>query len=64
MPYKPKIVYKMQYAIIMQLKGHKILTTLDNPKDNNYKCWVFQDDQNFDSDLHQIIQEGRKNHGR
>ena len=58
---KPKIVYKMQYAILMQLKGHKVVTTLDNPKNNNYKCWVFEDDQTFDSDLHQLIENGRKN---
>ena len=58
---KPKIVYKMQYAILMQLKGHKVVTTLDNPKNSNYKCWIFEDDQTFDSDLHQLIEEGRKN---
>lgn len=60
---KPKIVYKMQYAIQMKLKGHQILTTLENPKDKNYTCWVFKDDQTFDLDLHQIIEEGRKKNG-
>ena len=60
---KPKIVYKMQYAIKMKMKGHKVLTTLPNPVDSRYQCWVFEDDQTFDSDLHQIIVQGGKNHG-
>lgn len=57
---KTKIVYKMQYAIKMRLKGHKAITTLPNPVDSRYQCWIFEDDQTFDSDLHDIIEEGRK----
>lgn len=57
-----KIVYKMQYAIKMKLKGHNILTTMKNPKNEKYQCWVFKDDQTFDSDLHEIIEEGRRSH--
>ena len=60
---KTKIVYKMQYAIQMKMKGHKILATLPNPSDNRYDCWVFEDDPSFDSDLHSLITEGRKNNG-
>lgn len=55
-----RIVYKMQYAIKMKLKGHKVLTMMPNPKDQKYQCWVFENDQTFDSDLHLIIAEGRK----
>lgn len=53
----------MQYAIKMKLKGHKVITTLPNPVDSRYLCWVFEDDQTFDSDLHEIIEEGRRSHG-
>ena len=60
---KPKVIYSMQYAIQMKLLGHKILTTMPNPKNNKYQCWIFEDDQTFDSDLHRIIEEGRKSHG-
>ena len=55
-----KIVYKMQYAIKMKLLNHEMLTTIPNPIDEKYKCWIFKDDQTFDSDLHAIISEGRK----
>ena len=41
---KPKIVYNMHYAIQMKLLGHKVLTTMPNPNDNKYICWVFEDD--------------------
>ncbi len=60
---KTKIVYNMQYAIQMKILGHKVLTTMPNPKDNKYQCWIFEDDQTFDSDLSELITEGRKNHG-
>ena len=60
---KPKIVYKMSDPIKLKLKGHKAVTTLPNPVDSRYLCWVFEDDQTFDSDLHEIIEEGRKSHG-
>ena len=33
---KPKVIYSMQYAIQMKLLGHKILTTMPNPKNNKY----------------------------
>ena len=41
---KRKIVYRMDYAIEMKIKGHKLLTTIPNPADSNYQCWVFEDD--------------------
>ena len=56
-----RIVFKMNYAIKMQLLGHKVLKTMPNPNNNNYICWIFQWDQTFDSDLHEIIEGGRKN---
>lgn len=60
---KTKLVYRYAYAIQMQILGHQLLTTITNPNDTNYNIFVFKDDQTFDSDLHQIIEEGRKNHG-
>lgn len=60
---KYKIVFKMQFAIKMQLLGHKLLTTMPNPKDSRYTCWIFQDDKDFDSDLHALIVKGGEKHG-
>ena len=60
MQQKTKIVYKMDYAIRMKLLGHKLLTTMPNPVDNHYQCFIFEDDQTFDQDLHMIINEGRE----
>ena len=59
---KPKIVYKMDYAIKMKILGHNLLTTMPNPVEPTYKCFIFEDDPTFDADLHSIIIEGRKNH--
>lgn len=57
-----KVVYNMKYAIQLKLKGHKVLTTMPNPKDSKLMCWVFERDQTFDSDLSELI-KGGKNHG-
>lgn len=54
---EPKVVYSMKNAIQMKIKGHKLLTTMPNPKNPKFSCWVFEDDPSFDSDLHQIIIE-------
>lgn len=59
-----RIVYKLQYAVQMKLKGHQLITTMPNPKRNEYQCWVFVDDQTFEEDLQQIIHEGRKHYDR
>lgn len=60
---KYKIVYKMQFAIKMQLLGHKLLVTMPNPKDSKYTCWIFQEDDTFDSDLHNLIMRGGSKDG-
>ena len=60
---KMKIIYKMQYAIKLKIKGHNVLTTMPNPNNNKLDCWVFEDDQTLDSDLQELIEEGRKSHG-
>ena len=53
----------MQYAIKLKIKGHTVLTTMPNPNNNKLDCWVFENDQTLDSDLQQLIEEGRKIHG-
>ena len=41
---KTKIVYKMDYAIRMKILGHNLLTTIPNPVNNKYQCFIFEDD--------------------
>ena len=48
----------------MKVLGHHLLTTIPNPKNEKYKCWIFEDDDTFDHDLHTLISEGRKRHGK
>ena len=56
-----KIVFRMTYAAKMRMLGHKLLSTMPNPNDSRYTCWIFEDDDTFDQDLHNIIKEGRRN---
>ena len=56
-----KFVFRMKYAAKMRMLGHKLVGTMPNPNDSKYTCWIFQDDDTFDLDLHNIIKEGRRN---
>lgn len=55
-----RIVYKLEYAVQMKLKGHQLITTMPNPKKIEYQCWVFLNDSTFEEDLQEIIHERRK----
>ena len=57
-----RIIYSMHYAIQMKLLGHQVLTTMPNPKNNKYQCWIFKDDQTFDSDFSSLVRK-EKDHG-
>ena len=50
----------MDYALQMQVLGHKLIQTLPNPKNDKYLCWAFEDDDTFDGDLHNLIEGGRR----
>lgn len=55
-----RIIYKLDYAVQMKLKGHQLITTMPNPKKTEYQCWVFVDDLTFEDDLQEIIHRGGK----
>lgn len=59
-----KIVYKRDYAASMIALGHKFIDTMPNPIDDRYICWIFEDDETFYDDLHEIIERGRRRSGR
>ena len=54
-----KIVYKKDYAANMIALGHRLIGTMPNPVDDKYTCWIFEDDETFYGDLHEIINRGR-----
>ena len=58
-----KYVFRMKFAMQMQVLGHKLLKTSPSPTNPKYNVWIFEDDDTFDSDLHEIIQEDRR-HGK
>lgn len=58
-----KIVYKRDYAASMIALGHKFISTMPNPINEKYTCWIFEDDDSFYDDLHEIIIRGRHKSG-
>lgn len=56
-----KCVFRMKFAMQMQVLGHKLLQTSPSPSNPKYSVWIFEDDDTFDSDLHEIIEEDRRN---
>jgi len=58
-----QIVYKKDYAVSMIAIGHKLIGTMPNPTNDKYICWIFEDDDTFYADLHEIIERGRRING-
>lgn len=50
-----KIVYRMDYAMKLQDMGHKVSSTMPNPKNNKYNVWIFKNDETLESDLRALI---------
>ena len=57
---KHRIVYRMDYALILQEKGHKIAGVMLNPQKPEYNTWIFECDDTFEADLNSLIREGRR----
>ena len=57
------IVYKRDYAASMIAMGHKLIDTMPNPVNEKYTCWIFEDDDSFYDDLHEVIVRGRHKNG-
>lgn len=58
-----KIVYKRDYAASMIAMGHRLIDTMPNPVNEKYTCWIFEDDDSFYDDLHEVIVRGRHKNG-
>ena len=50
---KHRIVYRMDYALILQEKGHKVAGS------NEYNTWIFECDDTLEDDLKLLIKQNR-----
>jgi hypothetical protein len=57
---KYKIVYRMDYALVLIEKGHIVHSTVPNPKNNKLMAWIFEIDDTLEEDLAKLISEGGK----
>lgn len=54
---KHRIVYRMDYALILQEKGHKVAGVMPNPE---YNTWIFECDDTLEDDLKLLIKQNRR----
>lgn len=54
-------VYKKAYAMKMIEKGHRLFSTMPNPKNNKLIVWIFYKDTTFKSDFDALIEGGCRN---
>lgn len=56
---KHRIVYRMDYALILQEKGHKVAGVMPNPQKPEYNTWIFECDDTLEDDLKLLIKQNR-----
>lgn len=57
---KHRIVYRMDYALILQEKGHKVAGVMPNLQKPEYNTWIFECDEYFlEDDLKLLIKQNR-----
>lgn len=54
---KHRIVYRMDYALILQEKGHKVAGVMPKPE---YNTWIFECDDTLEDDLKLLIKQNRR----
>ena len=52
---KYKTVYKMDLAMALIERGHKVLSTAPNPKNQSLVMWIFLMDDTLESDFKELI---------
>lgn len=55
-----KMIYKLDYAMKLIEMGHKVHSTMPNPKNNNFTVWIFTVDDTLEQDLLTLISNGRR----
>lgn len=54
---KHRIVYRMDYALILQEKGHKVAGVMQKPE---YNTWIFECDDTLEDDLKLLIKQKKE----
>lgn len=49
----------MDYALILQKKGHKVTGVMPNPQKLEYNTWIFECDDTLEDDLKLLIKQNR-----
>jgi hypothetical protein len=52
---KYSIIYKMDLAMEMIKRGHKVFTTMPNPQRPQLTAWVFEKDETFNEDFKKLL---------
>lgn len=57
-----KIIYSLRIHITLQQMGFKCVQEMDNPANNKYKCWVYEETDELLKAFDQLMiaQGGRK----
>lgn len=56
-----EIVYSLRVLKQMAGLGYSPVKVLPNPKDERYKCWVFEATEDFQRDLKKVLEEVSRN---
>lgn len=51
---KYAMVYKMDYAMALIQKGHRVFATQPNPRRQDLTMWVFEVDETFQRDFNEL----------
>lgn len=59
---KYKIIYSLRIHIALQQMGFKCIQEMDNPTNNKYRCWVYEETKELLNAFDQLMVEqgGRK----
>lgn len=50
----------MDYALILQEKGHKVAGVMPNPQKPEYNTWIFECDDTLEDDLKLLIKQKKE----
>lgn len=52
---KYRIVYRLDFYLALIEKGYQVITTIPNPKNNALVAWIFEESEDFNKDLSELI---------
>lgn len=57
---KYKTIYRIDIAMELIKRGHKIASTAPNPQRNDYTMWIFEIDETFYSDFNELLKSRKE----